>query len=206
MEGFELHSTTPPPPQAANDSNQLRADREPPEKRQRLTRGDGRKVVSYDMKLHPMDDILRPTYSAKRRGIKKEVSRESSNGDGAIEEDDKGNSPSGEVVAPNVSRRRSSRNFHQSEKPIYSAKWHPLDQMLKKNAHSSTFAKKDDGSKRIRKESMDSSSTLKDQEDPTAVKFTFALDEDAEMPSSLCRRRSARVSSSKHTPPNYDMK
>ena len=156
------------------------------------------------MKLHPMDDILRPIYSAKRRRIRKEMSKESSDGDREIEEDDNNNSPSGEL-ALNFSRRRSSRNIHQSEKPIYSAKWHPLDQMLKKNP-SSTVAKKDEWSKRIRKESVESSSTLKDQEDPTAVNFTFALDEDAEVPSSLPQRRSARVSSSKHTPPNYDMK
>ena len=190
VEGLDLHSMTTPSPQASNDSPQLQADRERPQKRKRLPRGDGQKMVSYDMKFHPMDDILRPKYSAKRRGI---------------EEDDEDNSPSGEMVAPNLNRRRSSRNIHQSEKPIYSAKWHPLDQMLKENTTSLTVSKKDEGSKRIRKESIESSSTLKDQEDHIAVTSNLALDEDA-VASSPSRRRSARVSSSKHTPPNYDMK
>ena len=201
--GLDPHSMTPPLPQASNESNQLQADRERPGKRQRLARGDGQKIISYDSKLHPMDDVLRPKYSAKRRGIRKEMSEESSDGNGEIQKFNEDNFPG---IAPNSARRRSSRNTHQSEKPIYSAKWHPLDQMLRENAPSLTVSRKDEWSKRIRKDSTESSSTPKDQEHPRAVDSEFALNEDAEVTSSLSRRRSARVSSSRNAPPNYDMK
>ncbi len=160
------------------------------------------------MKHHPVDEILRPKYSAKRRGIVEQVSEESSDSDG---EDD---APSGRVATPVPRRRRSSRRIHQSERPIYSAKWHPLDQMLKENSSSTRVSKRGDYSIGNRK-SIESSSTLKDEEISITVQSDLDLDGDADRasisggrpaPINSNQRRSARVSSSKDAPPNYDMK
>lgn len=168
-------------PQVSNQSNSER-----PGQRQLSTRGHGR--PSYDMKHHPMDDILRPKFSAKRRAKGIEVSKDLSDSDA-------------ETDKP----RRSSRKTNQSTTPIYSGKWHPLDQMLRDNA-SSTRAH----SKKSNKRSKHSLSELRDGEiysEPDADEDVGVLESEDETPQiSSGVRRSARVSSSKDTPPNYDMK
>ena len=161
-----------------------------------------------------MDDLLRPKYSAKRQGIVDKVPEESSDSDGEIEEDDEIYAPSGRVTASIPRRRRSSRKIHQSERPIYSAKWHPLDQMLKEHSSSMRVSKRGERSKENSK-SIESSSTLKDEEISMTVQSDLDLDGDADRasisgggpaPINSNQRRSARVSSSKDAPPNYDMK
>ncbi len=166
------------------------------------------------MKHHPLDDILRPKYSAKRQGIVDQVSEESSDSDGEIDEDDEVDAPSRRVTAPIPRRRRSSRKIHQSERPIYSAKWHPLDQMLREHSSTVRVSKRGERSKENRK-STESSSTLKDEEISMTAQSDLDLDGDADRvsvseggaaPINSNQRRSARVSSSKDAPPNYDMK
>lgn len=215
MVGIDLHNIIFPSPRAFNRSDLSRNADERPEKHQRLTRGDGRSTVSYDMKHHPMDDVLGPRYSARRRANGKQAPGESSDSDERINEDDTSDAPSGSLTSPNARRRRSSRKLHQSETPIYSAKWHPLDQMLRDNASSATVSGKDDHSKKSRKKSGDSSTTLKDDHGSMTVSPDLGPDQDVDRASALGfgtapispdRRRSTRVSSYKDAPPNYDMK
>lgn len=197
--GVDLHNIILPSPRAFNRSDPSGGAGERPGKYQRLTRGQGRSTVSYDMKLHPMDDVLRPKYSANRRANGKQVPEESSDSD-----EDENDAPKRKVTSPNAHRRRSSRNRHQSETPIYSAKWHPLDQMLRDNASSTTVPEKHDHNRNTRKKSPDY-----DDEDSMTINCD---DERANesggetAPISPNRRRSARVSSSKDAQPNYDMK
>ena len=200
--GIDPHNIMPASPLASSDLDLSQDQGEPPGKRQRLTRRHRQSAVNYDMKHHPMDDILRPKYSAKRRAKGRQVLEESSDNGSETTE------------AP---RRRSSRNTHRSETPIYSAKWHPVDQVLKNSASSTSVSNKDGHSKKICKKSNDSSSTLKEEENPMVVDSDLEPDQDSygvRAPELGCetvsispdRRRSARVSSSKDTPPNYDMK
>lgn len=166
--------------------------------------------MSYDMKHHPMDVFLRPKYSAKRRANGIQVPRDSSDGDEEVDEAVTNNSLGGKEVSSNLHRRRSSRNILQTESPKYSAKWHPFDQMLRDNDSS---PKKH--SKKSHKRFNDSVSTLKDDEDSKTVSSDLAPNQDIarvsdlgdeSAPISPDLRRSARVSSSRDTPPNYDMK
>lgn len=212
---IDPHNIMSPSSQAPNHSELSQNDGKHPGKHQRLTRGHGHSTVSYDMKHHPMDDVLRPKYSAKRRANGKQVPKECSDNDDGSDEDDTDNAPSAKVTSTNAHRRRSSRNIYQSETPIYSAKWHPLDQMLRDNASSTRVSRKHGENKEVRKNSGDSSSTLKDEEDSMNVESDLNSDQDVDRASELVgetasispgQRRSARVSSSKGTPPNYDMK
>lgn len=201
-------------PRDSNESLSSPNDGERPEKRQRLTRGRGRNTVSYDMKHHPMDDILRPKYSAKRRANGNQIPKDSSESDEEMDEDDKNDASSENVAPADPHRRRSSRNIHKSKTPIYSAKWHPLDQMLRDNASSKSIPNKDSHRKKGRKAS-DSSSTPESEEGPMAVNSDLDPDQDAadkaselgawSAPISPDRRRSIRIFS-KDAPPNYDMK
>ena len=161
------------------------------------------------MKHHPMDDILRPKYSAKRRARGKQAEYSDS-----ADQDGANNASSAPAVSPIPHCRRSSRKIHQGETPIYSAKWHPLDHMLRENACSISDTKRDDHSKSSRNQLGDSSASSKDKEDFVTVKPDFRLNRDTDRaigfhgtasigPNS---RRSARVSSSKDALPNYDMK
>ncbi len=196
--GVDLHNIILPSPRAFNRSDPLGGAGERPGKYQRLTRGQGRSTVSYDMKHHPMDDVLRPKYSANRRANGKQVPEESSDSD-----EDESDAPKRKVTSPNAHRRRSSRNRHQSETPIYSAKWHPLDQMLRDNASSTTVPEKHDHNRNTRKKSpeYDEDSTTINCDDERASESGGET-----APINPNRRRSARVSSSKDAPPNYDMK
>ena len=177
---------------------------ERPEQRQR-TRG---KKVNYDMKHHPMDDVLRPKYSAKRRANGLKPSKNSSDFDAESDEDVTTDSVGGKVIQ-SLSPRRSSRKINQSATPIYSGKWHPLDQMLKDNATSASKSSKS------HKSSNTSLSTLKDEEDSNIVHADLESDQDVARVPDLWDetasiqpdiRRSARVSVSQKNPPNYDMK
>lgn len=200
--GIDPHNIMPSSPLASSDLDLSQDQGESPAKRPRLMRGNGRNPVNYDMKHHPMDDVLRPKYSAKRRAKGRQVPEESSENGSETSE---------------AARRRSSRNTHRSETPIYSAKWHPVDQALKNSASSMSVSNKDGHSKKICKKSNDSSSTLNEEENPMVVDSDLEPDQDGvrvRAPELGCetvsispdRRRSARVSSSKDTPPNYDMK
>ena len=211
---FRHHNpiTWSPLPHLSPESNLSRTDDNCQEKRQRLTRKHGQSSVSYDMKHHPMDDVLRPRYSAKRRAQWKQA--ESSHSDDEISQNGVNNASSKPAVSPIPHCRRSSRKIHLDEKPIYSAKWHPLDRMLRENACSTTDSKGDGHSNSNRKKLGDFSASSKDQEDFMTVNSNFRLDRDADGaigfrgtgPISKDRRRSARVSSSKDALPNYDMK
>ena len=167
-------------------SNQ--SDRQRPGQRQLSTRGQGR--PSYDMKHHPMDDILRPKFSAKRRANGIEIPKHLSDSDAGIDKP-----------------RRSSRKTNQSTTPVYSGKWHPLDQMLRDNASSNRTH-----NKKSNKRSKHSISGLEDEEgysdlEPDQEDVARVLESgDETVQISPGVRRSARVLSSKDTPPNYDMK
>ena len=210
--GIGPHKRTSHLPQLSPESNLSRTDDKCQRKRQRLTRKHGQSNMSYDMKYHPMDDVLRPRYSAKRRAQWKQA--ESSDSDDEIPQNGVNNASSEPAVSPIPHCRRSSRKIHQGEKPIYSAKWHPLDRMLRENAFSTTDSKRDGRSKSNGKKLGDFSASSKDKEDFMTVNFNFRSDRDADGaigirgtgPISKDRRRSARVSSSKDALPNYDMK
>lgn len=203
--GVDPHNIISPSPRDSNESMSSQDDRERPEKRQRLTRGSGRNTVNYDMKHHPMDDILRPKYSAKRRANEKQVPEDSSDSDEGIE-DDTNNASSKKVARSTSHRRRSSRNIHQKKTPIYSAKWHPLDQILRDDASSKSVSKNDGHHETIKKTSDASSTVNSDLEpDQDAADNASELGVGPAPISSDDRRRSTRISS-KDTPPNYDMK
>ena len=213
--GIDPHNIIFPSHQASNESIPSQDHDERQGKRLRVTRGYGQSTVNYDMKHHPMDDILRPKYSAKRRGNGSKIPEDSSDSDEEIDGDETNDTPSGKVTSLKTHRRRSSRNIQQSETSIYNAKWHPLDQMLRDNTSSMRISKKVDLSKRTRKTSSGSSPTLKDEADSMAVTSDFDPDADVDRASEMGgettpinpdRRRSARVLSSKDAPPNYDMK
>lgn len=190
-------------------------NKERPRKSQRLRSEHGRRsTVDYNMKHHPMDDFLRPRYSAKKRANAKEVSKVSSDSDEEIVDDNK-NRVSGKETSPNSHRRRSSRNMHPKDQPIYSAKWHPLDQMLKDNASSDkvfqaciiskTTYKSGKRPPTLKTEGRSMTITSDDDEpDRDAVKDSESGDRI--MPNGSGQRRSARISSSKDGPRNYDMK
>lgn len=209
--GISPHNIISPSARASNESLSQN-DGEPPGKLRRLTRGHGRSTVSYDMKHHPMDDVLRPKFSLKRRANRNPIPDDSSDSDEEIDGDDTNDAPSGKVTSSNPHCRRSSRKVHQSQTPIYSAKWHPLDQMLRDNASLTSVSKKDGRSKKIRANTSDSSSMAKDEEGSMTVNSDLNLDQDAAagleggtVPISPDRRRSTRISST-NAPPNYDMK
>ena len=212
MVGIDAHNIITPSLRAFNKSDPLQNDDEPPRQCQRLTRGHGRSTLSYDMKHHPMDNILRPKYATKRRANGEQVPPELRDSKVESDEDDEHQAPS-KVTSPNPHRRRSSRNIHPKKRPIYSAKWHPLDQMLKDNASLTRAVADESHSKNIRRFS-ESSSTLKD-EDSLSISTSFDHGQGADRASELesttasitsSPRRSARVSSSRNGPPNYDMK
>ena len=182
-------------------------------KSQRLTRGHGGRIVDYDMKHHPMDDFLRPGYSAKRRANVKQIPEVQSDNDEEMSDDNENEAPSKLVAQSESHRRRSSRNLYLSDQPIYSAKWHPLDEMLKDNASSEKSFEGCDRSKATCK-SSESPSALDAGKNPITIKSDAEPDQDAAIiseledivPNSPGQRRSSRISSSKDGPRNYDMK
>ena len=204
--GMGPHKRTSPLPQISSESDLSKTDDQCKGKRQRLTRNHGQSNVNYDMKHHPMDDVLRPKYSAKRRA--------QGNQEESSDSDDENNASSQPAVSPIPRYRRSSRKIHQSKAPIYSAKWHPLDQMLRENAYSIRDSESDGHSKSSRRKLGSSSPSSKDKEDFVTVNSDFRLNQFADRairfrrtaPIRPDRRRSARVSSSKDALPNYDMK
>lgn len=148
------------------------------------------------MKHHPMDDFLWSKFSARGRA----------RGDQAPEKSDNSGSEINKALRRRIPsldshRRQSSRNIHRSEKPIYNANWHPLDQMLKDNAFSTRTTEKD-GSSSTEESPRTLKSDLNHRQNvdraPELGCETAPIDPDP--------RRSARVSSFKGAAPNYDMK
>ena len=211
--GFNPHSIVTSALQVSSGSDLSMNDDERRRKSQRLTRGHGGRTVDYDMKHHPMDDFLRPGYSAKRRGNVKQISEVQSDNDEEMSDEKENEALSKLVTQSDSHRRRSSRNLHLNEQPIYSAKWHPLDEMLKDNASEKRFEGWDHS--KITRKSRESSSALNAGEDSITITSDTEPDQDAAMISELKgriarnspgQRRSARISSSKDGPRNYDMK
>ena len=179
-------------------------------KSHRLTRGHGGRTVDYDMKHHPMDDFLRPGYSAKRRAKVKQISEVQSDDDEEMGDDNENKTSSKLMTQTDFHRRRSSRNLHLNDQPIYSAKWHPLDKILKDNASVKIFegwdrskiTQKSPSAPNAGEDSMTSTSDAESDQDAAIIPVlddTIAL-------KSPGQRRSARISSSKDGLRNYDMK
>ena len=180
--GIDHHNIISPSPRTSIESSpEENGYDEPLMKRHRFTRGHGRKSVSYDMKHHPMDDVLWPRRSTKRRGIMEQGLEGSCDKDGGEEE----------KLGSSSNCRRSSRDIHQSENPVYSAQWHPLDAILKPD--TSFISLLEVGQQEIRK-SVEVSSTPKDEGYSTIVHSDVDLDEKNDDPSPS-RCRSARWSS-----------
>ena len=131
----------------AHDSKSSKAsdigDGSPKPKRQRMTRADrlGRKPVDYDMKHHPMDDVLRPKAAAKRRAHDQSVRQPSDN-----DEDDGSPDEESDLSAPKAIRKpmagpqtperlRVTRAGTLGEKAVdYDMKHHPMDDVLRPKA------------------------------------------------------------------------
>lgn len=179
-------------------------------KSHRLTRGHGGRMVDYDMKHHPMDDFLRPGYSAKRRAKVKQIPEVQSDNDEEMGDDNENETLSKLMTQSDSHRRRSSRNLHLNDQPIYSAKWHPLNKILKVNASEKIFegwdrskiTQKSPSALNAEEDSITSTSDAKPDQDAVIIS---ELD-DTIMPKSPGQRRSARISSSKDGLRNYDMK
>ena len=211
--GIDTHNIITPSFRASNGSDPSVNNNESPRKSQRLPRGHGQRTVDYDMKYHPMDDFLRPGCSAKSRTSRKQNPETPSESDGETGDDTEEKALSKRVALPIPHRRRSSRNIHLSGQPIYSAEWHPLDQMLKDNASSQKALEDRIRSKTTGKSSE--SSTLKDEEEFSIITSDFDSNLDADKASQVegkialiypNQRRSTRVLSSKVEAPNYNMK
>ena len=179
-------------------------------KSHRLTRGHGGRTVDYDMKHHPMDDFLRPGYSAKRRAKAKQIPEVQSGNDEEMGGDNENETLSKLMTQSDFHRRRSSRNLHLNDQPIYSAKWHPLDKILKDNASVKIFegwdrskiTQKSPSALNAGENSMTSTSDAESDQDAAMIP---ELD-DTNAPKSPGQRRSSRISSSKDGLRNYDMK
>ena len=211
--GVNPHDVVTSSLRVSSGSDPSMNDNERRRKSQRLTRGHGGRTVVYDMKHHPMDDFLRPGYSAKRRANVKQIPEVQSDNDEEMSDDNENEAPSKLVTQSDSQRRRSSRNLRLSDQPIYSAKWHPLDEMLKDNTSSEKSFEGCDRSKASCK-SSESPSALNAEKNPITITSDAETDQDAAIiseledivPNSPGQRRSARISSSKDGPQNYDMK
>ena len=196
---------------ASNVSDPSVNNKERLRKSQRLRSEHGRgAAVDYNMKHHPMDDFLQPRYPSKRRDSERLVPEVSSNNDEEIHEVNE-DEASDMNATSSLHRRRSPRSLQLSSQPIYSAKWHPLDEILKDNASSETRLEVCDRSKATRKSSESST----DEEDFSIVTSDLNSNPDGDKASEVegttalinpHQRRSARVSSSRVKAPNYDMK
>ena len=119
-------------------------DTSPMAKRQRITRADisGRKRIDYDMKYHPMDDVLRPKAAAKRRSCDQppqQLPNEGRNGKGAVEDPGfegsklTNQSDNQAMIIPKY--RRITRAETLGEKSVdYDMKYHPMDDVLRPKA------------------------------------------------------------------------
>lgn len=116
----------------------------PSPKRQRVTRSDslGHRHVDYDMKYHPMDDILRPNAAAKRRAydhLPQQLSDDNES-QGSSGEDSDLDIPK-TVQKPITDhqttpvRHRTTRAETLGGKPVdYDMKYHPMDDVLRPKA------------------------------------------------------------------------
>ncbi len=113
-------------------------------KRQRMTRADslGHKHVDYDMKHHPMDDVLRPKAAAKRRAYDQPPQQASNNNgnEGSPDEDSDLDVPKPShrrITDPPTTpeRHRITRAATLGEKAVdYDMKHHPMDDVLRPKA------------------------------------------------------------------------
>lgn len=115
----------------------------PSPKRQRVTRADilGHKRVDYDMKHHPMDDVLRPKAAAKRRAydhppqqLSDDESERASDEDSDLDIPKTGQKP---ITYPQTTpeRHRTTRAETLGGKPVdYDMKHHPMDDVLRPKA------------------------------------------------------------------------
>ena len=114
----------------------------PNPKRQRMTRGDrlARKSVDYDMKYHPMDDVVRPkaAAAAKRRAFDRPNQK-------LLDDEDEGSLDEGASDVPTSTRKpaephtperiRITRAGTLGEKVVdYDMKHHPMDDVLRPKA------------------------------------------------------------------------
>lgn len=115
--------------------------------RQRTTRGRGSIPVDYDMKHHPLDDIMWPKTAARRKTNTAKTKAGSDNSDFPIEDvrqfiQDSGTRDEdeeriqsthgllGESSMVDSGQRRSSCRLSQSEAPNYNMKHHPMDDII----------------------------------------------------------------------------
>ncbi|KAL8925784.1 MAG: hypothetical protein Q9208_003281 [Pyrenodesmia sp. 3 TL-2023] len=140
----------------------------PSPKRQRSMRTSAGRTMNYDMKYHPMDDVLRPAASAARKaahGLDTCASPTTSESTAVGEEDDDTEdsespklSPQAQSLADNVfespqrrpirpragspSNRRVTRAEAEGERPVmYDMKHHPVDIALRPAAARRAIAK-----------------------------------------------------------------
>ncbi|KAL8731811.1 MAG: hypothetical protein Q9181_004174 [Wetmoreana brouardii] len=143
------------PQHASKEEPQEVADGAPSSKSPRITRGATTgKNMSYDMKYHPMDDVLRPRQSAARKAINGLIARSPPSSDSTLPviESDNTESPGSTTssssklasvtrmsppprpirpTAGSPSNRRMTRESNR-EKPIaYNMKHHPMDAFLR---------------------------------------------------------------------------
>ncbi|MCJ1225636.1 hypothetical protein MMC12_002285 [Toensbergia leucococca] len=107
-------------------ATKMKASASPSPERRHTTRAavQGKKTVDYDMKHHPMDDMLRPKASAKRM-----VRFESTS---PIRETIKTNSRKRKASPSPPERRHNTRAATQGEKTVdYDMKHHPMDDILR---------------------------------------------------------------------------
>ena len=81
-------------------------------KSQRLTGGHGGRTVVYDMKHYPMDDFLRPGYSAKRRANVKQIPKLQSDNDEEMSDD---NENEAQRMTSNSSNSLAKRSLESGE-------------------------------------------------------------------------------------------
>ncbi len=187
-------------------------------KRRRPTRNVNRSPVDYNMKHHPMDATLRPKASQKRRIVRgaKAMGDERAELESSARDDLPQLRDTDDSIPSNQGRRRSSRVESLSKsRPMYSRRYHPMDDYVPQNGIK-TVAKAHVGPSTNIEESLDdlypanitrepaNKATRRDKS-TTASSFQknkSRLAKDTIHPN---RRRSLRASHT-NTSPDYDMK
>lgn len=119
-------------------------DVSPSPKRQRITRADslGHRQVDYDMKYHPMDEVLRPNAAAKRRAYDHLPQQLSDDNESQGSSDEGSDLHIPKIVQNPITdqettpvRHRTTRAETLGEKPVdYDMKHHPMDDILRPKA------------------------------------------------------------------------
>lgn len=199
-------------------------DSSPSLKRQRSLRG-AQKPVNYDMKHHPMDDIMRPKAAAKRRTndhkigegfiISRSTSKSKSKDSDANADDD--STPLSKLANGNnlfPDRRRSSRISLQSERtPNCKMRHHPIDDALRPKTAVNSKANRGKESTESELESFipgandnRSPSADDESENDNIVNAVSTAKQAAKFPPDPNRRRSGRTTISADQVLNYDVK